>query len=294
MKHGKLFAVIAIALTACAEVSAQETTNVDSLKQIVDQQQARLDALEQSESTRAEQEGLDKIWKQRKHLTIGIGSQKLNNLDEDDVPTLKSNSAISIQMGKTFSLHKKPIANMVKIGLDWNYIELHYAKYKKFEIEDYDDNEWNSRSGYYYDDEDDDNDWGNLGDLGLSDFGYYQVDLGMAIGPSVQVTPFYSLGKGLEHIKAYTYFHVIPSASGIILSDDDETNFGWGYVTNFSWGIGVSYRSFAIGFETRWGSGKYDTSSFNDEIDEDLNLFQTGDKTKYKTTSSKLTLSLRF
>lgn len=289
MKHRNLFAAMAIALTVCVEASAQDATNVDSLKQVMEQQQARLNALEQAESSRSESESLDNIWKQRKHFTIGYGSQKLNNLDADEMPTLESSVALSLQMGKTFNLHKKPIANMVKIGLDWNYIDMHFAKYKKFDGDDFDLNTYSDGYDDYFDDDDD---WGSLG---ISDLGYYQIDYGMAIGPSVQVTPFYPLGMGLEHIKAYTYFHVIPTFSGILLSDDGETNFGYGYVTNFSWGIGLSYRSIAIGFETRWGSGKYDTSAFNDEIDEDFgSIFQSGDKTKYKTTSSKFTISLRF
>lgn len=303
MNYRKLFAVVA-ALALCAEISAQDSTTVDSLQQVIEAQrqameerQTRLDAMEQAKIAQAESENLDKIWKQRKHFTISIGSQNLTNLDGNDEAAYKrkSTTAISMQMGKTFNLHKKPLANMVRIGLDWNYIEFHYAEYKKSNgIESY------SLSRGPWDDDDYDDDYDDM--LGgvkdqFTNLGCYQIDGGMAIGPSVQVTPFYTIGKGLEYVKAFTYFHLIPSFSGLLFSENDDTKFGYTAVMNLSWGIGISWRSVAIGFETRWGSGKYDMSAFDDEGDADLmdmgSLFKS-DKVKYKTTSSKLTLSLRF
>ena len=295
MKQRKLFAIVAILMASFTGLCAQEA---DSLKLLFDQQQARLNAVEQADLARNEENRLNKIWKQRKHLTIGIGSQTLNNLDDKAAPATKSTSSFSLQFGKTFSLHKKPIANMLKIGLDWNSVDFHFAKYKttpRVSWDYDDDDDWDDG----WDDDDWDDDDFSWGGLGLSNLGYYQIDYGMAIGPSVQIAPLYSVGKGFEYLKAYTYFHVIPSFSGLLLSDDDETSFGYGYVTNFSWGIGISYRFISVGFETRWGSGKYDTSAFNDDIDEDNfggfgDIIQSGDKTKYKTTSSRFTIGLRF
>ena len=303
MTHGgKLFSVIAVALIFCAEVSAQDTTTtIDSLQQVIETQrqvmeehQARLDAIEKSKGTQTENGKLDQIWKQRKHFTIGIGSQNLTNKDKNSSSDKqKSTTALSMQMGKTFDLHKKPLANMVKIGLDWDYIDFHYAKYESTGAH-------NDASGWKWHDEDD-YDYGYGDDiddvLGLTNLGYHQIDYGTAIGPKVQVTPFYNIGKGFEHIKVYTHFHVIPSFSGLLFSENDETNFGYGYVTNFSWGIGISWRFIAFGFETRWGSGKYDMSAFNDDDDLDMSdlssLFKS-DKAKYKTTNSKFTISLRW
>ena len=268
MKRRKLLAVLACVLMMCTKGLAQNVDNVNSYQQ----------------------SSYNEIWKQRKHLTFGIGSQKLTNLSDEDSPVLKSTIALSLQTGRTYHLHKKPLANIIKFGLDWNQMELHFAKYKKLD-EEYDGSENGGSGDHLFN--------GNLGDLGLSDLGFYQLDYGMAVGPSIQITPLYNIGNGLEFIKVYTHFHVIPSYSIIFLSSPNDTNLGYGYVTSFNWGIGIAYRSFAIGFETRWGKGKYNTSAFNNEINEGtiidgISSFLQNNKTKYKTASSKLTLSLRF
>lgn len=284
MKHGKLLAMMAIAVAMSAGASAQDNT-VDSLQQVVEEQQARLDDQKQPKAP-VERASINQIWKQRKHITLSIGGQKLSNLTDKEAQPLKSSLALSLQTGRTYNLHKKPIANMIKIGLDWNQMELHFAKYKKMDDEDEVLDYAKSSGGP------------NLDDIGLSDLGFYQLDYGMAVGPSVQATPLYTVGNGWEFLKVYTHFHVIPSYSIIFLSNSDDTNLGYGYVTSFSWGIGVSYRAFALGFETRWGKGKYNTSSFSNDIVEGIGdavvSLLKNDRTKYKTTSSKLTLSYRF
>ncbi|MCH5177888.1 MAG: hypothetical protein J1F25_07670 [Prevotellaceae bacterium] len=296
MELRKIFVLTAIAVAIGTSVSAQDMTETDSLRHIMEQQQERLDALEAADKERAGNEAMDKIWKQKKRIGIGIGSQKTRNLDDKSEPAFKSSLALSLQSTRTIFLHKKPIANIMKIGLDWG-VNLSFAKYKSLSEKDFAE-DWGDQDGFYddyYGDYDDDD---YLGDM-ISDLGYYHFEGGLAIGPSVQVTPFYSVGKGWEHLKAYTYFHVIPSYAGLLLSGDGDTELGSAYVTNFSWGIGVSYRFISIGFETKWGSGKYNTSAFNDDFDDDVfddglgAIFQN-DKTKYKTTSSKFIISFCF
>ncbi len=276
----KRFLIICLMAGAFGASShAQET---DSISQRLDALETRIAAREQADSIREVGEHLAKIWKQKKHWTVGYTFQKLKNMDEEDDATLKSSFAMSLQWGKTFSLHRKPIANMVKIGIDWNWVDWHYAKYKKLDMGELD---WDDGEAYW-DDDDGEN-------LNLPNLTYHQIDLGMAIGPSVQVTPFYTIGQGLEYLKVYSFFHVTPSFSGIILHGD-KSEIAGAYNTFFSWGIGIAYKAFAIGFEHRWGKAKYNTTNFGDAIETDDMEIEADRQTKYKTTASKLTVSLRF
>ena len=275
-----LFTCIAVSVL-CLAAHAQDAT-IDSLNQRIQDLEVRTRALEQADSLRELREHLAKIWKQKKYWTVGYTFQNLKNADDAEAETLKSSFAMSLQWGKTFSLHRKPIANMVKIGIDWNWVDWHYAKYKKLDMDEVD---WNDDGEVYWND--------NGENLKLPNLTYHQIDLGMAIGPSVQVTPFYTIGQGLEYLKVYSFFHVTPSFSGIILHGD-KSEIAGAYNTFFSWGIGIAYKAFAIGFEHRWGKAKYNTTNFGDAIETDDMEIEADRQTKYKTTASKLTVSLRF
>ena len=48
---------------------------------------------------------------------------------------MKSDFGAAIVWGKTYYLHKKPLAGMIKFGIDWSWMDLNYAQYK---LETYD------------------------------------------------------------------------------------------------------------------------------------------------------------
>ena len=50
---------------------------------------------------------------------------------------MKSDFGAAIVWGKTYYLHKKPLAGMIKFGIDWSWMDLNYAQYK-LETYDYD------------------------------------------------------------------------------------------------------------------------------------------------------------
>lgn len=266
--------IICFAIGFFNTASYSQETDSATIQRINDLEE-RMTARERADSIRNVNEHLDKIWKQKKHLTVGYAFQKLRRTEDADETSLKSDFAMSLQWGKTFSFHKTPIANMVKIGLDWNWVDWHYAKYKEVGFDDMDAS---------YDEAPE-----------VPSLNYQQIELGMAIGPSVQVTPLYTIGKGLEHLKVYTFFHVTPCWSAIIQNYDGETELAGVANTFFSWGIGIAYKSIAVGFETRWAKAKYkNLLKFEEDMEDVMDSFVEGSKVSYKTTASKLTLSLRF
>lgn len=272
----KLFLLAVFAVTSFCAYAQNDSITSEQAQSKIDSLQNALFLMEAKEQERAENEHIAKIWKQKKHISLGYIIQNLKNKSNADAGKYKSKVGFALVAGRTYKLHKNPIANILRIGFDWNYIDLNFAKYKdgsgiSIDIPSVDDYDYND---YDYDD-----------DVADIDLGVYQLEYGMGFGPSIQVAPFYHVGKGFEYIKFYTYFHVTPSYSAIIESVDDETNFNSGYCTFFNWGIGVSYKVISVGFETRWGSAKYDMA----EVDDSEGMV-SGDKQKFKTTTSRIFL----
>lgn len=262
------------------EIAPKDSTNqvstTDSLQQVVNQLNAEIQERDAAELDRA-------IWKKRaKYLNISyITNQKLTA--EESGEEWKSKFGMAITWGKTFYLHKKPLFRMLKFGLDWNWSEVSYANYKShpenlnsesstgplpadrsMEWEE----DWNEE---YEEDEED-----------FEGFGMHQIDIGMAIGPSITINP-------VDHLKIGTYFHFIPTFSGVILNDE----FNSGYVSNFSFGAAVAYKVISLGFETRWGKGKYKNSLYEEDEKEEYEE-SSNEKIKLKTNSFRVYISFRF
>ena len=104
--------------------------------------------------------------------------------------TLKSNFGAAFTVGRTFYLHKKPIAGLIRFGLDATWFDLNYTNYKlEYRWEDnYDEEEEPETSNFH------------------------QAEIGMQVGPSVTVNP---VGK----LNVNAYFRFAPSFSA--LYDDD-------------------------------------------------------------------------
>lgn len=169
------------------------------------------------------------VWQEgRKYLYISYGKQKLKS----DVFNENADYAFALIKGRTYYLHKNPIAGMLKFGIDWTQFDLNFAKYPDFK---------ESAESYYGDDED-------------IDLGIMQLEAGMGIGPSVTVNPISSL-------KAAVYFHVTPSYSLMIQNDE----FYHHYATFFNVGLTVSFKAISIGIEHRWcGKVNYKGITFGD------------------------------
>ena len=60
-------------------------------------------------------------------INFGYVESKLN---QDDFDQMKSDWGASFTIGKTFFLHKKPIAKFIRFGIDAAWFDLSYANYK--------------------------------------------------------------------------------------------------------------------------------------------------------------------
>lgn len=117
-----LLAVMAILLLCFTPAKAQTDDSneraqqqIDSLNQIV----ARLS--EKVEDQEEEMEMAD-VWSRRKFFNIGFSRLKLTHREIANL-SWKSDFSISLTYGKTIYFHKKPIANMIKFGLDYSFMD---------------------------------------------------------------------------------------------------------------------------------------------------------------------------
>lgn len=139
---------------------------------------------------------------------------------KDDYSSLKSNYGGAFTVGKTFFVHKKPIAGMIRFGIDATWFDINYANYT---IE----SAW-----------EDEEEGGSLD--------AHQLEIAMQVGPSVTVNP---VGKLCIH----GYFRYAPSFSALYM---DESFMG-NYASFFVGGGSVSYGVIGLGIEARYGNCKY-------------------------------------
>ena len=295
MKNINLLAALLLAFTASTALAQTDSATV-ALQNKLDSLQQNVATLQEKEAARTQTEYNNAIWKRKKHISISFSAQNMEDADNPLNMKFKSQAGFTFDWGKTFYLHKKPIANLMKIGLDWSWINLSFAKYKSgsgihsnWSAGDYSNYDDDDDDDYGYDDEDDDF---NL-DI---DLGVYSLSAGMSVGPSFTFAPFYNTGKGLQHLLAQTYFHVTPSYTGIIMTENDETEVYHGYTTYFNWGINVSYKLISVGYEYRWGKSRFNQMSldFDDDGEDESETTPSNDKQKIKFGSSAFYIRLNF
>ncbi len=172
------------------------------------------------------------------NLAYVTQSLKFDAYGDNAAQELKSNQGFALEWGKTFFFNaKRPVAKMIRFGLDWSWMDVQYASFKIKGV-----------------DEDD----------RPLEFDSHFINFGMQIGPSVTVTPMKWL-----NIKAYV--HYAPSSVGFSPSDFSNIKFGYaGYVTG---GLQASFKCVTLGIEMRSATAKFSTINMdalnNIEIDED-------------------------
>lgn len=249
MKHVMLCAALSF-FTVCG-VKAQDAVT-DSIVNNQDALVAGTDSVQQApESNKKEalsdeeqEKRWEEVWKGGKFFNIGYAKQSLKS----DYETMNSSMAFVMQSGRTYYLHKKPIAGMIKFGIDVNYMDMSFAKYPDPPAEP-------TTSA------------GDSEDEPLIDLGIMQMEYGIGIGPSVTVNP-------VDHLKAGVFFHVTPSYSMML----QNSSFYHHYATFFNVGLNVTYRVISIGAEYRWcGKVNYNglsMSHIEDMADDDEGNFQ--------------------
>lgn len=155
---------------------------------------------------------------------------------------LKSNFGAAITVGRTFYLHKKPLAKMIRIGIDATWFDLNYTNYKLLY-------KYPSNGSYGYDDEYGDNE---------ESYNFHQAEIAMQVGPSVTVNP-------ISKMNVHAYFRYAPSFSVLYDGDGIYGN----YATYFVTGAAVSYGVIGLGVEARFGNCKYKAFGGDGEGDDE-------------------------
>ena len=269
---------ILVLLACCAVWTARAQQEVlDTARVTLQDQQAYIDSLENVvavlkgvQSPTAQTEKCSKVWGRSKYFNIYYGKQDLEIKGEEPVK-FDADIHAGFGVGKTFYLHKKPLANLIKFGLDWTYFQIDYSKYTYTEIYE---SSYPYPGGSYqpvYEEEKTD---------------MHKGEVGMQFGPSITINP-------VNYLKVNAYFRYAPSAS--IFYDGDDVSVAYG--SHFVSGFAVSYKVISLGMEGRWGESKFDSfiadsddyPSYGPGYEEESSV-----KSKFKNSGLRFYLSFRF
>ncbi len=239
------------------------------------------------------------VWGRRSYVNIGLNTGAKLNVSEaphtsagNPVNDYSAANSFNLQVGRSYRLHKTPIANVALICLDYTGIDLNYSHYKN-------DGTYNSSETF----------------TEGTDKRYYmpwnlekhEVSYGMNIGPSITVAPFTYINNipELHYVKLRAYFHFGFNVSGLLLNNSKEESssrankytydtsatayidsnpiINYAYGTYTTLGIAASWKNVGIGFEQTSRTLSYDNFSHSDF---------GSDKTMFKAPYTRLYLSI--
>lgn len=294
----RIAAVATLLLLFLSTAGAQEATtgvadgNAGSHGGRADSLQILSDELAQIKSdldTERRNKQMESVWKRKKYWKVGLGNPDIERTDGEEM-SWDTELSVFLQRGRTVCFHSKPIAGMVKIGLDYGLMDLSYAKLKLKTTgttgSSSTSGSGTGASGDGFDDIVSADPSGSMADLLGIDLGMHKFEYGVHVGPSVSINPW-------NHLVVAAYFHLMPTASGILENDQ----FSYGFGCAMSAGVSVAYKAISVGVEGLWSTIKYKQASFDDddedEGDGDLNLFTTKDF-KLKQKGPRFYLAIRF
>ena len=180
---------------------------------------------------------------------------------------------VGLQWGRTFNFHKRPLGNVLFIGLDYTWMDLNYNSY----------DESTAPAQYTRGEQVLNMPWHNK---------KTSFDYGMSLGPSLTLYPFTSVNSsGAQKIRLQLYFHVGYEIGGTIINDvvnksgDKKSQTTWGHGLFTSFGANLSWSFIGVGYEMR-NAGSLNYNYVDDEFD-------TG-KLKLKQQINRLYLQFRF
>lgn len=150
-----------------------------------------------------------------KYVNLGYVYQQDMTLESGEV--IKPKFGATINRGRTYYFHKKPIARFLNIGIDATWIDVNYAMYKP----------------------------------DITGTTLHQAEIAMQVGPSITLTPAKRLQLHLYGRFAPTF--ALRYDTGI----DGEWGVGGNYASMFVAGGNLSFGFFGIGAEYRKGNVKY-------------------------------------
>ena len=233
-----LFSIFAIACVLTGYTTEQGDTTVMSLNDII--------AMEtQSKTDYDNINRLRDIWSHDTYLNISYNKTEFSS---DEFPSttggfpneFKNDVGFGLKMGHTYNFHKKPIGSVLFIGLDFNWIDLNFNKYKEGSLP--------NDSIYNMGEETQSLPWHNE----KMTLGY-----GMSIGPSLTFYPFTPLNsKGGNKVRLHLYFHVGYGAEGALIKkvnegSDISDQWAWAHGLNTAFGASLSWDHIGVGYEFR-------------------------------------------
>lgn len=198
-------------------------------------------------------------WKRHKYFRV---SYAWPQTAAEGCEVLKSQYGVAITSGNTYFFPKKPIANMVKIGIDVNWMNLQFSKYLSSDT----DLTWTSdieATSPTLDGIDDEN--GYLGDImdRVNHLGHMNLGVGMAIGPMVSVAPFALMNnRSLAQLRASIYFHYCPTAQIYLMSQEGDMEVSAAFANMFDFGGNLQWKALQVGVEGHWGKANMKPMSF--------------------------------
>lgn len=281
----------------------EDTTGVASVNDIVKMQQEVL-------SNKVTGRHYENVWKRRSFFNMSWTESKMKcKEDAENMRGLefKSDWGVTLQSGTNYRLHKKPIAKMINIALDYSWLNLNVNHIKAADpkVED-------PANEYLYNSNTDKFPDPNNPEKEYYKFPWklekYEANYGMTLGPSVTIAPFVPLGvKQLDYLKIQAYYHIGYSASFLytVNEGDFDSNknadksslqyrdyetmknnlkLQWGHGMTSTFGFNIFWKRVGIGYERTTGTFKY--KNFNtDDFGKQ--------KTKFTNEYSRVYLTIR-
>lgn len=267
----------------------EDTTKVTTIADIIDVQEV-------INSRTSNVNHYEKVWSYASYFNIAYNSTKMSpkgdirlgcDYNNGVAPEFKSDWGISLQLGHNYGLHKRPIADILKFNIDYSYIDLNLNHYKRENGRQLYDSSANNNGFQYMP-------WCMQ---------KYEINYGMALGPSVTLAPFMYLNiPNLHFLKLNLYYHIGYSIS--LLGMDNEKKydinppqnnnnknadssivacFGNGLTNSF--GFNLSWRFIGIGYELKTGTLNYKAMQKDDYGKEHY---------KFKNNTGRIFLEIRY
>lgn len=259
----KLYAIALLAAAAVATPAAyaqqQQTTPEDEVA-----------ALKAELKAKTDQEKYNDIWKRHKTFDLAYISSSWDRKGYENLP---SNYGFGLRLGNTYWVHKKPIAGMIKIGIDAVWMDLNYVNLKstskgsQVKPGDYIPN---PDLGEGLDDILPGIDTGLEDEYDLGSLGSHMLEFNMGVGPSIHVAPLSFLDNQAKYLRASLYCHFSPSFSAVLCQSksnagEEDTQFNYAFVPYVTFGGSISWKALRIFCEGRWGSANYNMGKIDGE-----------------------------
>lgn len=171
--------------------------------------------------------------------------------------------------GTTYYFPKTPIAKMLKIGVDAVWFDAQVTKYKSIDAGSVVSSALDGIDGVDEDIKDQVNEVIDdvTDEVGFdpTKIGTWGLSLAMGVGPNVSIAPFALTNiKIMQPLRLSAYFHYAPTVM-LYMKSDDNIEVSTAYVNMMNFGFNLQYRKLALGYEYRWGNGKFKPISFGEE-----------------------------